>query len=665
MMRDATRHYAVRGLAAAVVLVVLSIAIMEYRGRVRAESLVSKLLIADTSQVAAILKETDLDLGRTRLELGRFAGDPARSPKERLHASLALLPFDGARDDYVFERLLGSEPDQLSVISTRLETRRAAFIDRLWAVASGIGTDRKRQLRAACALARLDPADGRWAELARDVAGSLVLDENAFHLEQWLDALRPVRKALLKPAAAIFRDRARSDDERFKATVVLEQFADDDADFLVKLIKDADLRQYTSLLPLLKRHGAKVVDLLAGELESEPAGGASEDAKNEVASQQANCAVTLLLLGQPRKVWSLLAHSPEPRVRGYLIDRIEPMGVDPRMLIDRLRDENDASVRRALILALADYRGKGLTAAERAKLEIEQLDTFRDDPDPGVHAAAELLLRRYGHGEQVDAIAKRLKGTNYGAASGWYVIREGYTMIVIDSRGKDKALSCRRRLDRVFALASKEVSVTQFLKFRSIVYEPESSPTANCPINCVTWYDAAAYCRWLSEREGLKEEEMCYPPIPEIKEGMRLPRDYLRRIGYRLPTEAEAEYACRAGAVTSRFFGSADILLPKYAYFRGNSDNHSWPVGSLKPNDLGLFDILGNVLEWCQESRAPTDRAEDKEDTDKVSNTIERVVHSASYDKVIARVRSDQSEHALPAAEFNSIGFRLARTQRP
>jgi formylglycine-generating enzyme required for sulfatase activity len=85
-------------------------------------------------------------------------------------------------------------------------------------------------------------------------------------------------------------------------------------------------------------------------------------------------------------------------------------------------------------------------------------------------------------------------------------------------------------------------------------------------------------------------------------------------------------------------------------------------VGSLRPNDLGLFDILGNILEWCQESRSLGDKFTYVEDTAPVSNTIERVLHGGSYEKVIDHIRSDQSEHALPPVEFNSIGFRLART---
>ena len=71
--------------------------------------------------------------------------------------------------------------------------------------------------------------------------------------------------------------------------------------------------------------------------------------------------------------------------------------------------------------------------------------------------------------------------------------------------------------------------------------------------------------------------------------------------GYRLPTEAEMEYATRAGAMTSRYFGETEDLLPKYAWYTKNSQEKTWPVGSLKPNDLGLFDVQGNVYTWCQE----------------------------------------------------------------
>jgi serine/threonine protein kinase len=666
MMRAATRHYAVRALGALLVLAIISIAILEYRRGVRTSGLISNLLVADTGQVLPILNELDGERGRTARDLERIATDSARPPKERLHASLALLPWSEAHDEYLFDQLLVSEPDELIVITERLRTRKAAFLGRLWAEATSAGTDRKRKLRAACTLAALDPGDSRWAELAPAVARLLVLDENSFHLDRWLHALQPVRKALVEPLGSIFRDRTRGEDERFNAAVVLRQFAADDARVVVKLIQDADLRQYSILMPLLRPPNSEVIELLAENLEQHPATGASDEARNELASQQANSAVTLLLLGHPRPVWPLLSHSPEPRARGYLLDRIEPRGVDARMLVARLREEKDTSARRALILVLADIRGTGLPADERAGLVRELRDSFGNDPDPGVHSAAELLLRRYGQDQHHDSLVERSNAVKPGASGRWSINHEGHTMVVIDPRGMDPVLSDGRAINRVFAMASKEVSVEQFLRFRPHPdYSRDHSPTPECPINGVTWYDAAAYCRWLSEQEGVLEKDMCYPPIAEIKEGMRLPADYLKRTGYRLPTEAEAEFACRAGAVTSRFFGSADELLPRYAYFRGNGQNHAWPVGSLWPNDLGLFDTLGNVMEWCQESRSPTPRPADNEDTDAVSNRIERVLHSGSYEKIADHVRSDRSEHAVPSVQFNSIGFRVARTQPP
>ena len=80
---------------------------------------------------------------------------------------------------------------------------------------------------------------------------------------------------------------------------------------------------------------------------------------------------------------------------------------------------------------------------------------------------------------------------------------------------------------------------------------------------------------------------------------MTIPADVLERKGYRLPTEAEWEYACRAGAITSRYYGDSIALLEKYEWYRANSPENARPVGSLLPNDLGLFDMLGNVFELC------------------------------------------------------------------
>ena len=68
-----------------------------------------------------------------------------------------------------------------------------------------------------------------------------------------------------------------------------------------------------------------------------------------------------------------------------------------------------------------------------------------------------------------------------------------------------------------------------------------------------------------------------------------------------MPTEAEWEYACRAGAETSRFYGSSLELLGHYAWYITNSQVHAWSCGSVLPNELGVFDMLGNMYEWCQE----------------------------------------------------------------
>jgi formylglycine-generating enzyme required for sulfatase activity len=106
----------------------------------------------------------------------------------------------------------------------------------------------------------------------------------------------------------------------------------------------------------------------------------------------------------------------------------------------------------------------------------------------------------------------------------------------------------------------------------------------------VRWREAAQFCNLRSAAEGLKP---CYDPKTWACD--------FTADGYRLPTEAEWEYACRGGSTTTYFFGDDAADLKGYAWFKGSADRATHLVGQLRPNPLGLFDMAGNVAEWCND----------------------------------------------------------------
>jgi formylglycine-generating enzyme required for sulfatase activity len=160
------------------------------------------------------------------------------------------------------------------------------------------------------------------------------------------------------------------------------------------------------------------------------------------------------------------------------------------------------------------------------------------------------------------------------------------------------------RIERSFAIATKEVTMAQFAAFQGRSSLPESDLVQSG----VSWYEAARYCNWLSREEGIAEDQWCYKVVQNgTEEILEVVDNVDERIGYRLPTEIEWDYACRAGSVTPRFYGNSPDLLHQYAWYAKNSNEHRHPPGLLKPNDLGLFDVYGNLWEWCQDrySRPP------------------------------------------------------------
>ena len=400
--------------------------------------------------------------------------------------------------------------------------------------------------------------------------------------------------------------------------------------------------------------------------------------KEDLAQRQANAAIGLLRMGQADRVWPLLKHSPDPRLRSWIIHQLGATGSEPAIIRERLQVESDVSTRRALIWCLGKSDLDAFSDPDGVSADL--LRWYRDDPDSGIHAACEWALRGWGLESQIASIDQELSHGKIDNARNWYLTTEGHAMSLLGGPAEfimgDSAVGKhRRRIDRRFALATKEITVAQFQRFvresagMNDTTEKRWSPNERCPQTSLSWYQAAAYCRWLSEQEGIPEDQMCYPPIPEIKEGMVLPKDHLSRTGYRLPTEAEWEYGCHAGAETERYYGAGDQLLVDYGWALSISDHRTWPVGLLIPNDFGLFDMYGNVREWCQERQVDYGDVprgmlkDDEEDLVPVRGRINRILRGGSFCYQTSDVRStNRQPYHLPEDRFNDFGFRPART---
>ena len=422
-------------------------------------------------------------------------------------------------------------------------------------------------------------------------------------------------------------------------------------------------RSKEQVIPFLLRHlqqgQVEVADSQEGLKDEKRVALATSISRSKAADarRRAMAAAWLYRIGQAELIWANLQNQPDESLPYAILDRIPVVGGSAQPLLNQFSHDVGLSLStepsiehwprlpmwkvpeavsqlHMMILLAGELAEGGLITADHQEYWQTILPLLlRHHPDCGIHSSCEWTLRKLGAAAAVEQAQQQFSSVPVVEDRGWFVTSEGSTMAffkgpisyqaganwldpervantVIDpvtakETNTDREPFLMRVIPRDFAIATKEVSLREFLRFDSRFHEQInlfSSPSLEHPVNNVNWYVAAEYCNWLSKQAGLDPSEWCFVPNQQGRyaEGMSLAENYLHRTGYRMPTEAEWEFACRAGTSTPRFFGHCRELLPQFAWFRDNSRERGLIVpGTMKPNRAGLFDMFGNVIEWC------------------------------------------------------------------
>ncbi len=179
------------------------------------------------------------------------------------------------------------------------------------------------------------------------------------------------------------------------------------------------------------------------------------------------------------------------------------------------------------------------------------------------------------------------------------------------------------------------------------------------PVINVSWWDAIAYCNWLSKKEGLPR---AYDDEGNFLDGNgSITTDPSKVVGYRLPTEAEWEFAARGRTNQPPYKYAGSSNVDEVAWYWENSQGKTWTVGLKEPNAIGLYDMSGNVWEWCSDWFA-TYNSIAKTNPYNATPAWGRVMRGGSWLNFASLVRVAYRSSSGPSLTFNNLGFRITRT---
>jgi formylglycine-generating enzyme required for sulfatase activity len=487
--------------------------------------------------------------------------------------------------------------------------------------------------------------------------------------------LQPLQHRALPLLRAEITNAPAGSPNKLNATLGLAALGDVRVPDLLDSAAEASPAQWTNVTRALAEETASVLAEISRRIDT-----------NVVPEARFRLAMLAWVRGDPAPAQRITQRRPNPAARTAFIHGYSHWLGGPLRVVEVLQaaagDPAQADFLSALCAALGLVERRTLASEEQEALLATLRQMYTQAPDGATHGAASYALTRWGEKLPPLPASTRVPSPDRN----WFVNTQGMTMIEIpagsfrmgDPTGESHEKPFQVMLTRSFFISDREVTLAQIREFHTVAssptYTPDAeritdwkgeyidvSPTPDCPVQSVSWLDAVKFCNWLSRREG---RPICYTASTNAAGEIEWHWDR-EAGGYRLPTEAEWEYACRAGSQSSWAFGDDEGLLGEYSWYYYNSRDRSWPAGSKLPNAWGLFDMHGNVWEWCQDwFGAYPEEAEPVPDPTGPDEGQSRVLRGGAWNRTAERCRSAYRSNGHPTYRNIGIGFRVVLAPR-